>query len=187
LFTQKSPSQRILLLCEFLADFDFEEIKCVLGTHNVIPDVLSRPWDGTEVEVPPVIHMLTSCTSRHTKQTAGSMPVPSVVVLPSWHGSMAVQERHQRSGLWLVTIEPNETSHEAPCRAVHCLAQDTVATPRMTCVAHTNGVSLWRAEFSDTHMPMSLTNPCPCLSSSNLPPRKRWYQPHSEVLTYVGV
>ena len=27
LFSQKSPSQRILRLCEFLADFDFDEIK----------------------------------------------------------------------------------------------------------------------------------------------------------------
>ena len=35
LFTQKSPSQRILRLCEFLADFDFEEIKYVPGSHNV--------------------------------------------------------------------------------------------------------------------------------------------------------
>ena len=27
LFTQKAPSQRILRLCEFLADYDFTEIK----------------------------------------------------------------------------------------------------------------------------------------------------------------
>jgi len=43
LFTQKSLSQRILRLSEFLADFDFEEIKYVPGSHNVVPDFLSRP------------------------------------------------------------------------------------------------------------------------------------------------
>ena len=41
LFTQKSPPQRILRLCEFLADFDFKEIKYVPGSHNV---VLSLGW-----------------------------------------------------------------------------------------------------------------------------------------------
>ena len=40
LFSQKSPSQRILRLCEFLADFDFEEIKYVPGSHNVVPNFL---------------------------------------------------------------------------------------------------------------------------------------------------
>ena len=38
LFTLKSPSQRTLRLCEFLSDFNFEEIKYVPGAHNVVPD-----------------------------------------------------------------------------------------------------------------------------------------------------
>ena len=38
-----APSQRILRLCEFLADYDFIEIKYVPGPENVVPDVLSRP------------------------------------------------------------------------------------------------------------------------------------------------
>ena len=45
LFTQKAPFQRILRLCEFLADYDFTEIKYVPGPENVVPDFLSRPWD----------------------------------------------------------------------------------------------------------------------------------------------
>jgi len=158
LFTQKSPSQRILRLWEFLADFDLEEIENVPGTHNVVPDFLSHPWDGPEVAVPPVIHVLVSCTSRHTKQTAGSKPVPSVVVLPSWRGSVAVQEKHQRSGLWSVTIEPTKTSRGAACRAIRDLAQDTMATPHMTCAGHTNGVLLWRAEFNGAYMLISNAN-----------------------------
>ena len=43
LFTQKFPSQRILRLCEFLADYNFEEVKYVPGLHNVVPDFWSRP------------------------------------------------------------------------------------------------------------------------------------------------
>jgi len=165
-FTQKSPSQSVLRLCEFLADIDFEEIKNVPGTQNVVPDFLSRPWDGPEVAVPHAIHVLASCTSRRTKQTAGLMPVPSVVVLPSWRGSVAVQEKHQRSGLWSVTIEPTETLHGAAGRAIQDLAQDTMATPRMTCAGHTNGVSLWRTEFNGAYISISNANSCQWLSPS---------------------
>jgi len=43
LFMQKSPSQHILRLCEFLADYDFEEVKYVPGPQNVVPDFWSRP------------------------------------------------------------------------------------------------------------------------------------------------
>jgi len=44
LFTQKEPSQRILRLCEFMADFNFTEVRYVPGHDNVVPDFLSRPW-----------------------------------------------------------------------------------------------------------------------------------------------
>jgi len=56
LFTQKAPSQRILRLCEFLADYDFTEIKYVPGPENVVPDFLSRPWDPSAPMSP--IHMM---------------------------------------------------------------------------------------------------------------------------------
>jgi len=61
LFTQKAPSQRILRLCEFLADYNFTEIKYVPGPENVVPDFLSRPWDKTTEPSP--IHMLVSAPS----------------------------------------------------------------------------------------------------------------------------
>jgi len=38
LFTQDPPSQRILSLCEFLADYNFQEVKYVLGPQNVVLD-----------------------------------------------------------------------------------------------------------------------------------------------------
>ena len=82
-YTQKSPSQQILRLCEFLSDFNSEEIEYLPGAHNVVPDSLSRPWDGTFDEVPAIIHVLAACTSRRLRKTAAPLPTPSVVVLPS--------------------------------------------------------------------------------------------------------
>jgi hypothetical protein len=38
LFQQKAPSERILRLCDFLADFDFQEVRVVKGTDNAVPD-----------------------------------------------------------------------------------------------------------------------------------------------------
>ena len=58
LFSQKLSSQRILRLCEFLADYDFQEIKYVPGPENVVPDFFSRQWDSTMSTSP--IQMLTT-------------------------------------------------------------------------------------------------------------------------------
>ena len=57
LLMQKSPSQRILRLCEFLVDYNFEEVKYVPGPQNVVPDVLSQPREATGNE-PASLHML---------------------------------------------------------------------------------------------------------------------------------
>jgi len=188
LFTQKSQSQRILRLCEFLSDFNFEEIKYVSGAHNVVPDFLSRPWDGTCDEVPAVIHVLTACTSHRLRKTAAPMPTPSVVVLPSWQGYVAVQTKHQRTGLWSVTTRTNETSRDAASRAVRSLEQDLgVIIPTLICVARTEGVSLWQAEFGGDYMPHSLNHTCQWISPQDIPQRKHWYQPHFDVFTHFGV
>ena len=58
LLTQRAaPSQRILRLCEFLADFNFEEVRYVRGVDNVVPDFLSRPWDPAQPDVN-LLHLL---------------------------------------------------------------------------------------------------------------------------------
>jgi len=164
LFTQKSPSQRILHLCEFLSDFNFEEIKYVPSAHNVVPDFLSRPWDGTCDKVPATIHVLTACTSRRLRKTEAPTPVPSVVVFPSWQGSVVVQTKYQRTGLLSVTTGTNETSRDAASRAVRSLEQDLGVNLTIIFVAHTEGVSLWRAEFGGDHMPHSLNHTCQWMS-----------------------
>jgi len=186
-FTQKSLSQRILRLCDFLSDFNFEEIKYVPGAHNGVPNFLSRPWDGLCDVVPAAIHVLAACTSRRLRKTAAPMPVSSVVALPSWQGSVAGQTKLQRTGLWSATTGTNETSRDATSRAVRSLEQDLGVIPTLICVAHTEGVSLWRAEFGGDHMPHSLNTTFQWMSPQDLPQRKHWYQPHFDVLTHFGV
>jgi len=84
LFTQKALSQRLLRLCEFLADYNFTEIKYVPGLENVVPDFLSRPWESTLPLSP--INMLVMCS--HVKDSSlprrglQLCPTPSVLVLP---------------------------------------------------------------------------------------------------------
>ena len=84
-------------------------------------------------------------------------------------------------------MESHETSYDGACRAIRTLVQEEAVAPSLTCVAHTDGVSLWRADFCGTQRPTSLNNPCQWMLPTNLPPRKRWYRPHFEVLTYFGV
>ena len=107
--------------------------------------------------------------------------------MPSWQGSVAVQTKHQRTGLCSVTTGTNETSRDAARRAVRSLEQDLGVNPTLICVAHTEGVSLWRAEFGGDHMPHSLNHACQWMSPQDIPQRKHWYRPHSDVLTHFGV
>ena len=100
----------------------------------MVPDFLSRPWDGTCDEVPAAIHVLAACTSRRLRKTAAPMQVLSVVVLPSWQGSLALQTKHQRTGLWSVTTGTSETSRDAASRAVRSLEQDLGVPPTLICV-----------------------------------------------------
>jgi len=99
---------------------------------------------------------------------------------------VAVQTKCQRTGLWSVTTGTNETSRDAASRAVRSLEQDLGVTPTLICVTHTEGVSLWRAEFGGDHMPHSLNNTCQWMSPQDLPQRKHWYRPHLDVLTHFG-
>jgi len=130
---------------------------------------------------------LAVCTSRRLRKTAAPMPIPSVVVLPSWQGSVAVQTKYQRTGLWSVTTGTNETSRDTASRTVRSLEQDLGVNPTLICDAHTKGVSLWRAEFRGDHMQHSLNHTCQWMSPQDIPQRKHWYRPHFDVLTHFGV
>jgi len=89
LFTQKAPSQRILRLCEFLADYDFTEINYVPGPENVVPDFLSRPWDPS-AHMSPIHMMVTGSQDRRSSllNLRWHQP-PSVLVMPVGKGQVA--------------------------------------------------------------------------------------------------
>ena len=173
LFTQKDPSQRILRLCEFMADFNFTEVKYVPGPNNVVPDFLSRPWAdaaGGDVDLvnsrplhmlshPPAVRQASIHALRHDSQfsvrltptwaghtdrqrmdTKGLWPADtldfaaavaqgalrpasnqlhrSVVVMPTWQGKIAVQQRQGASGLWSTDCISGEDSKETVQRVL---------------------------------------------------------------------
>ena len=82
LFTQKAPSQHILRLCQFLADYDFTEINYVHGPENVVPDFLSRPWELSALMSP--IHMMVTGSQdrRSSLLNLRWHQPPSVLVMP---------------------------------------------------------------------------------------------------------
>ena len=65
LLTQKALSPRLLRLCEFLADFNFEEVRYIRGSDNVVPDFLSRPWGHSgEDAITSPLHLLSHPRTR---------------------------------------------------------------------------------------------------------------------------
>jgi hypothetical protein len=65
LLTQKALSPRLLRLCEFLADFNFEEVRYIRGSDNVVPDFFSRPWGHIgEDAISSPLHLLSHPQTR---------------------------------------------------------------------------------------------------------------------------
>ena len=129
LFTQKATSQRILRLCEFLADYDFTEIKYVPGPENVVPDFVSRPWDHSAPMSP--IHMMVTGSQdrRSSLLNLRWHQLPSVLVMLVWKGQVAVQERDGASGLWGDEVCPGASSIEVALQAIRTILVDSTAPP----------------------------------------------------------
>jgi len=93
LFQQKAPSTRILWSCEFLAEFDFQEVQYVRGAANLVPDFLSRPWDA---EAPDVgLHALSHPRPPKTSalEVLAAQSPPTVVC--RWRRCLRQQRRHR--------------------------------------------------------------------------------------------
>ena len=189
LFTQKALSQRNVCLCEFLADYNFEEDKYVPGPQNVVPDFLSRPWQASVIE-PASLHMLVkrwpkrkSCLPTKTRhiQSCG-------IVIPTWQNQLAVRDKDGASGLWSLARTKSETSAETErwaSRAVGCVSGHQ---PLMTCVAPFSGVDYWRADYEDpVHQWEQVDGWYSWIRPSLLPARDRWHVPHLESLGDLGV
>ena len=133
LFTQKSPSQRILRLRKFLADYNFEEVKYVPGPQNVVPDFLSRPWEATGNE-PASLHMMVkrwptqkSCLPTKTKPVQ-----PCVIVMHTRQNQLAVRDKDGASGLWSLTRTKTETSAKTARQAIQTVSYVSGHQPVMT-------------------------------------------------------
>jgi len=150
LFTQKSPLQRILRLCEFLADCNFEEDKYVQVPQNVVPDFLSRPWEATANE-PASLHMLVKrWPKRKSSQPTKTRPVqPCVIVMPTWQ-HQAVRDKDRASGLRSLARTSTETSAETARRAIRAESCVSGHQPLLTCVASSGGVDFWRSDYEDS-------------------------------------
>ena len=175
LFTQKAPSQRILRLCEFLADFNFKEIKYVPGMDAAVPDFLSRPWVSAR-----------SNTCLHTLQQTSAL---SVVVLPACKGRVGVQGRDGASGLWSATRRGQETSRCTAQRALLPMCISGADNPTMTCVGKTGGVEMWRADFKFPVQPAAVDSGTQWtwMVPASLPNRHFWHRAHFELLNHFGV
>jgi hypothetical protein len=111
LLQQKAQSARILRLCEFLAEFDFQEVQYVKGADNAVPDFLSRPWDA---DVPDVgLHALSHPRPPKTSvlETLGAQRHPLVILLPVCQDNIAVF--HDGRSFSLPIAIP--TAEETPC------------------------------------------------------------------------
>ena len=190
LFTQKSPSRRILRLCEFLADYNFEDVKYVPGPQNVVPDFLSRPWEATGNE-PASLHMLVKrWPKRKSCQPTKTQPVqPCMIVMPTWQNQLAVRDKDETSDLWSLARTTTEKSAETARWAIRAVSCVSGHQPLMTCVASSGGVDYWRADYKDSAHQWEQVDgwPYSWIRLSLLLARDRWYVPHFESLGDLGV
>jgi hypothetical protein len=138
LFQQKAPSARILRLCEFLAEFDFQEVQYVRGAANLVPDFLSRPWDA---EAPDVgLHALSHPLPPKTSalEVLAAQSPPTVVLLPVCQDNITVFHDGKRFSLPVtvpMAAEGPESAAKRSCAACACrpTLSFTVSLPKAPC------------------------------------------------------
>ena len=117
LLSQKALTPRLLRLCEFMADFDFDEVKYCRGPDNVVPDFLSRPWlAGGDAEAPSPLHLLSHPRlPDDTADTAAPSPLEVCVLISSTAG-MVVGSQGTTLMLPRLKCLPDEDSRSAAAR-----------------------------------------------------------------------
>ena len=185
LFQQKAPSHRILRLCEFLADFDFDEVRFVRGQHNTVPDFLSRPWD---VAVPDVsLHVLS-----HPRMARGASlcsvaqsASPQVLLLPVCQNRIAVCHSGGLLRLPSLPCGPGQLPAaiaQQLARALGCSS----TLPRA--VGRLQNLLLWTVEVPPSEVPPELRDPaCSWRDIDSLHLRSLWVRSHFEALRVFGV
>ena len=151
LFTQKEPSPRILRMCEFMADFDFEEIQFVRGVDNVVPDYFSRPAKRALLDSS--LHVLSHPRSpRVSGLTAEHQKGRRVVLLPVVGDQLGVTESGRGPDdqpvfdLFTARVQGNMTAEEAVLALAGSVmgASSQSLQRQLVCVGTLGGVSMWR-------------------------------------------
>lgn len=157
LLSQKALTPRLLRLCEFMADFDFDEVKYCRGPDHVVPDFLSRPWlAGGDAEAPSPLHLLSHPRlPDDTADTAAPSPLEVCVLISSTAG-MVVGSQGTTLMLPRLKCLPDEDSRSAAARLCGALLPDR---PTLTFAGTWDGTDMWRAEV---------------LASPTLPAPWRW-------------
>jgi len=186
LFQQKAPSARILRLCEFLADFDFQEVQFVKGSANAVPDFLSRPWDADSPDVG--LHALSH--PRLDKASAlsnwGAQDHAVVMLLPVCDDHIAVFHTGQSFSLPLASPAAHENSASAVQLLVKMLGGGTDAA--LSRVGAWGNVELWRADILPSRgLPALGLDGLQWRAVSEIQTRESWRRAHFDVLRLFGV
>ena len=152
LFTSKEPSQRILRMCEFMSDFDFDEIKFVRGVDNVVPDFFSRP-QGSGSVMDSGIHILSHPRPPRVSGIVSAMAKGRrVVILPVQGEQVAVRlsEPNEDAPVFDVftsRIQPGYNAEETARGLMADVFGSGSNKASLVCVGNANGVSFWRLHF----------------------------------------
>jgi len=127
----------------------------VPGPANVVPDFLSRPWvdeQGQDRAAIRPLHLLSTAPPvRHTSlHSLRQDPCSSVVVLPTWRGRVAVQQRGGACGLWAAACKKGDTPLQTVKRLQSTLTRDRTEEPIVTHVTQQGAVALWWMDFPET-------------------------------------
>jgi len=146
LFTQKAPSQRILRMCEFFADFDFDVVQFVRGAHAAVPDFLSRPWEEPVSFLHVLSHSRGSTGSSILTMTAQGGRSVAVLGVRS-DGCLAVRPQGTKLHLINRTVEAHETEEEVVGALTGDVGGKGTVAPILQRVGCLGGLSFWRADF----------------------------------------
>jgi len=177
-----------------MADFNLTEVRYVLGPDNVVPDFLSRlsaDEQGQDRAAIRPLHLLSTAPPvRHTSlHSLRQDPCSSVVVLPTWKGSVAVQRRGGACGLWAAACQKGDTPLQTVKHLQSALTRDPTAKPIVTHVAQLGAVALWQMDFLEAAIQWKTQASAELqwMLPLTLPERSLWHRAHFKMLSDFGV
>ena len=178
------PSQRLLRLCEFLADFDFDEIQHIAGKDNLVPDFLSRPYNDQAPDVN-LLHVLTHprVPSSGSLHVLCGQTTRSVLILPVHGPRLGVWQAQGVLRLPGGAITAGETPLQAAARVL-VRGSHEQRLPRFCVVGELGSVTFVRADFQQ--LPDDQGG-CLWFSTEVVSQPRWWLRAHFEALPQFGL